>query len=72
MSLKVSLEKNNFDLNRIEGLINDIENYNFVDSVEYRGAYIDNIEDKINLFIFFFLILVIGIVFISIQMILRY
>jgi cell division transport system permease protein len=69
MSLKVSLEKNNFDLNRIEGLINDIENYNFVDSVEYRGAYIDNIEDKINLFIFFFLILVIGIVFISIQMI---
>ena len=64
MSLKVSLEKNNFDLNRIEGLINDIENYNFVDSVEYRGAYIDNIEDKINLFIFFFLILVIGIVFI--------
>tara|TARA_B110000196_G_scaffold318729_1_gene334799 strand:+ start:201 stop:1058 length:858 start_codon:yes stop_codon:yes gene_type:complete len=69
MSLKVSLEKNNFDLNRIEVLINDIENYNFVDSVEYRGAYIDNIEDKINLFIFFFLILVIGIVFISIQMI---
>ena len=69
MSLKVSLEKNNFDLNRIERLINDIENYNFVDSVEYRGAYIDNIEDKINLFIFFFLILVIGIVFISIQMI---
>ena len=69
MSLKVSLEKDNFDLNKVELLINDIENYDFVDSVEYRGIYIDSIEDKINLFIFFFLISVIGIVFISIQMI---
>jgi len=69
MSLKVSLEKNNFDLNKIELLISEIEKYDFVDSIEYRGIYIDNIEDKINLFIFFFLILVIAIVFISIQMI---
>jgi len=69
MSLKVSLDKDNFDLNKVELLINDIENYDFVDSVEYRGIYIDSIEDKINLFIFFFLISVIGIVFISIQMI---
>ena len=69
MSLKVSLEKDNFDLNKVELLIDDIENYDFVDSVEYRGIYIDSIEDKINLFIFFFLISVIGIVFISIQMI---
>ena len=69
MSLKVSLEKSNFDLNKIELLISEIEKYDFVDSIEYRGVYIDNIEDKINLFIFFFLILVIAIVFISIQMI---
>ena len=65
MSLKVSLEKSNFDLNKIELLISEIEKYDFVDSIEYRGVYIDNIEDKINLFIFFFLILVIAIVFIS-------
>ena len=27
-------------------MIEEIESYNFVDSVEYRGVYIDNIEDK--------------------------
>lgn len=69
ISLKISLQKDNFDLKKIELLIDEIEGYNFVDSVEYRGAYIDSIEDKINLFIFFFLVLVIGIIFISIQMI---
>lgn len=69
ISLKVSLEKNNFDLNKTEELINTLEKYDFVDSIEYRGAYIDDIEGKINLFIFFFLVLVIGVIFISIQMI---
>ena len=69
ISLKVSLEKSNFDLNITEDLINVLEEYDFVDSIEYRGAYIDDIEGKINLFIFFFLVLVIGVIFISIQMI---
>ena len=69
ISLKVYLEKDNFNLKNIESMIEEIESYNFVDSVEYRGVYIDNIEDKINLFIFLFLVLVIGIIFISIQMI---
>ena len=69
ISLKVSLEKSNFDLNKTQELINALEKYDFVDSIEYRGAYIDDIEGKINLFIFFFLVLVIGVIFISIQMI---
>ena len=67
ISLKVSLEKSNFDLNRTQEMINALEEYNFVDSIEYRGADIDDIEGKINFFIFFFLVLVIGVIFISIQ-----
>tara|TARA_B100000902_G_scaffold42256_1_gene50004 strand:- start:7454 stop:8311 length:858 start_codon:yes stop_codon:yes gene_type:complete len=69
ISLKISLEKSKFDLNVTQDLINVLEEYDFVDSIEYRGAYIDDIEGKINLFIFFFLVLVIGVIFISIQMI---
>jgi cell division transport system permease protein len=54
ISLKISLEKSKFDLNVTQDLINVLEEYDFVDSIEYRGAYIDDIEGKINLFIFFF------------------
>ena len=69
VSLKVMLEKDKFNLNTVNNLIAEIGNYDFVDSVEYRGDYIQEIEKKINLFIFFYLIFIIAMIFISIQMI---
>ena len=46
-----------------------INSYDFVDEIEYRGKYIDDVEDRINLAIFLFLVFVIAIIFISYQII---
>ncbi len=50
-------------------MIETINTYDFVDEIEYRGRYIDDIEDRINLAIFLFLVFVIAIIFLSYQII---
>ena len=50
-------------------LIKSLSSIDFVDDIEYRGKYIDEVEDRINLAIFLFLIFVIAIIFLSYQII---
>lgn len=69
ISLRVNLSKTNFDLDQVQELVNNIQKELFVDEINYRGSFIKDIEDRINLVLFGFLLLVIGILFISIQMI---
>jgi len=69
ISLRVDLSRTNFDLDQVETLVNNLQKEVSVDEINYRGSYIKDIEDRINLVLFGFLLLVIGILFISIQMI---
>ena len=69
LSIKVFINEQNFDFNQVDLLIETINSYDFVDEIEYRGKYIDDVEDRINLAIFLFLVFVIAIIFLSYQII---
>jgi len=69
LSIKVFINEENFDFNQVDLLIKSINSYDFVDEIEYRGKYIDDVEDRINLAIFLFLVFVIAIIFLSYQII---
>ena len=69
LSIKVFINEENFDFNKVDLLIESISNFDFVDEVEYRGKYIDDVEDRINLAVFLFLVFVIAIIFLSYQII---
>jgi len=69
LSIKVFINEESFEFNQVDLLIESINTYNFVDEIEYRGRYIDDIEDRINLAIFLFLVFVIAIIFLSYQII---
>ena len=69
MSIKVFINEESFEFDRVDLLIDSINKYDFVDEIEYRGKYIDDIEDRINLAIFLFLVFVIAIIFLSYQII---
>ena len=69
LSIKVFISEESFELDQVDLLIESINTYDFVDEIEYRGRYIDDIEDRINLAIFLFLVFVIAIIFLSYQII---
>jgi cell division transport system permease protein len=69
VSIKVFLSEKDFEFEKVDALIFSIESIDFVDEIEYRGKYINQVEDRINLAIFIFLIFVISIIFLSIQII---
>jgi cell division transport system permease protein len=69
LSIKVFINEESFEFDQVDLLIESINTYDFVDEVEYRGRYIDDIEDRINLAIFLFLVFVIAIIFLSYQII---
>ena len=69
LSIKVFISEESFEFDKVDQLIELINTYNFVDEIEYRGRYIDDIEDRINLAIFLFLVFVIAIIFLSYQII---
>ena len=69
ISLKVFLNENDFEFDVVDSLIKNIQSIDIVDEVEYRGKYIDSIEDRINLAIFIFIIFVVAIIFLSFQII---
>ena len=69
VSIKVFLSEKDFEFEKVDTLIFSIESIDFVDEIEYRGKYINQVEDRINLAIFIFLIFVIAIIFLSIQII---
>ena len=69
LSIKVLINEENFDFNQVDLLIKSINSYDFVDEIEYRGKYIDDVEDRINLAVFLFLVFVIAIIFLSYQII---
>ena len=69
LSIKVFINEENFDVNKVDLLIESINNFDFVDEIEYRGKYIDDVEDRINLAVFLFLVFVIAIIFLSYQII---
>ena len=69
VSIKVFLSEKDFEFEKVDALIFSIESIDFVDEIEYRGKYINQVEDRINLTIFIFLIFVIAIIFLSIQII---
>ena len=69
LSIKVFINEENFDFNQVDLLIESINSYDFVDEIEYRGKYIDDVEDRINLAVFLFLVFVIAIIFLSYQII---
>ena len=69
LSIKVFINEESFEFDQVDLLIESINTYNFVDEIEYRGRYIDDIEDRINLAIFLFLVFVIAIIFLSYQII---
>jgi|TARA_B100001093_G_scaffold348115_1_gene332729 cell division transport system permease protein len=69
LSVKVFINEENFDVNKVDLLIESINNFDFVDEIEYRGKYIDDVEDRINLAVFLFLVFVIAIIFLSYQII---
>jgi cell division transport system permease protein len=69
VSIKVFLSEKDFEFEKVDALIFSIESIDFVDEIEYRGKYINQVEDRINLAIFIFLIFVIAIIFLSIQII---
>ena len=69
LSIKVFINEESFEFDQVDLLINSIKTYDFVDEIEYRGRYIDDIEDRINLAIFLFLVFVIAIIFLSYQII---
>ena len=69
LSIKVFISEESFEFEKVDKLIESINTYNFVDEIEYRGRYIDDIEDRMNLAIFLFLVFVIAITFLSYQII---
>jgi len=69
LSIKVFINEESFEFDEVDLLIDSINAYDFVDEIEYRGRYIDDIEDRINLAIFLFLVFVIAIIFLSYQII---
>ena len=69
LSIKVFINEESFEFDQVDLLIESINTYDFVDEIEYRGRYIDDIEDRINLAIFLFLVFVITIIFLSYQII---
>ena len=69
LSIKVFINEDSFEFDQVDLLIESINTYDFVDEIEYRGRYIDDIEDRINLAIFLFLVFVIAIIFLSYQII---
>ncbi|MFL2510669.1 MAG: cell division protein FtsX [Candidatus Neomarinimicrobiota bacterium] len=69
ISIKVFLNEKDFEFEKVDSLINSIQSIDFVDEIEYRGKYINQVEDRINLAIFIFLVFVIAIIFLSIQII---
>ena len=69
LSIKVFINEESFEFDQVDLLIKSINTYDFVDEIEYRGRYIDDIEDRINLAIFLFLVFVIAIIFLSYQII---
>ena len=69
ISIKVFINEESFEFDEVDLLIASINAYDFVDEIEYRGRYIDDIEDRINLAIFLFLLFVISIIFLSYQII---
>ena len=69
LSIKVFINEESFEFDQVDLLIETINTYDFVDEIEYRARYIDEIEDRINLAIFLFLVFVIAIIFLSYQII---
>ena len=69
LSIKVFINEESFEFDQVDLLIESINTYDFVDEIEYRGRYIDDIEDRINLAIFLFFVFVIAIIFLSYQII---
>tara|TARA_B100000427_G_scaffold63631_1_gene50343 strand:- start:1484 stop:2344 length:861 start_codon:yes stop_codon:yes gene_type:complete len=69
ISVKVFINEEDFDFSKVDLLIKSLSNIDFVDEVEYRGKYIDEVEDRINLAIFLFLVFVVAIIFLSYQII---
>ena len=69
LSIKVFINEESFEFDQVDLLIESINTYDFVDEIEYRGRYIDDIEERINLAIFLFLVFVIAIIFLSYQII---
>ena len=69
LSIKVFINEESFEFDQVDLLIKSINAYDFVDEIEYRVRYIDDIEDRINLAIFLFLVFVIAIIFLSYQII---
>ena len=69
LSIKVFINEESFEFDQVDLLIELINTYDFVDEIEYKGRYIDDIEDRINLAIFLFLVFVIAIIFLSYQII---
>ena len=69
LSIKVFINEESFEFDQVDLLIESINTYDYVDEIEYRGRYIDDIEDRINLAIFLFLVFVIAIIFLSYQII---
>jgi cell division transport system permease protein len=69
ISVKVFINEEDFDFSQVDLLIKSLSNIDFVDEVEYRGRYIDEVEDRINLAIFLFLVFVVAIIFLSYQII---
>ena len=62
ISVKVFINEEDFDFSKVDLLIKSLNNIDFVDEVEYRGRYIDEVEDRINLAIFLFLVFVVAII----------
>ena len=69
ISIKVFINEENFEYATVDLLIKSLSSIDFIDDIEYRGRYIDEVEDRINLAIFLFLIFVIAIIFLSYQII---
>ena len=69
ISVKVFINEEDFDFSKVDLLIKSLSDIDFVDEVEYRGRYIDEVEDRINLAIFLFLVFVVAIIFLSYQII---
>lgn len=69
VSIKVFINEENFDYGSVDLLIKSLSSIDYIDEIEYRGKYIDDVEDRINLAIFLFLIFVVAIIFLSYQII---
>ena len=48
ISIKVFINEENFEYATVDLLIKSLSSIDFVDDIEYRGKYIDEVEDRIN------------------------